>query len=779
MLRGIVAERTNPVVAWIGSGLSGEAGLPSWSSLEETLVETLAETATDMDPSARAERLRKVATIRAQDNHWVAFKMLQDSLGKTTYREAVRQAFSMAGTVDIPDVYRALWEMNVRGILSLNLDRLAARAYSLVHAGSNLSEFSGKKVSRLRNLLNGHQRFVGNLHGVFEDNESWIFTQTELADLLSDAPYKTFIETCLSTYTVLFLGIGADDLAVGGHLERLASLGIETTGHFWLTDRRDEETDSWAQSVGIQPIRYDASDGHSPVSEFFADLASYVPEERTDFKPFPPKIALEKSLPEEELPKQEQILQWDAERIRGVLNERAMELLKGQRATDFDAYERFSAEYDQAIYRAWYTSTTPDNNLLLGYQLKREVARGAFGRVFEAMSPNGTRVAVKVLHEEVRRTPEMLMSFRRGVSSMEILYSRKVDGMVTYMAASEIPAFVVMEWVDGPTLTESTTNGYIGEWPSLLPVAVQLARIIRRAHELPERVLHRDLRPSNVMLRGYYTDPDNPEVVVLDFDLSWHKGALEHSIVHSAATGYLAPEQTRHIKGVSTRSAAVDSFGLGMTLYYMCGGVDPLLDQHRHADWQPAVQSACNRVLNSAWKSIPERFARMILAATRDNQAARWDMAEISGELELLSVAAVEPEKVNSVELLTEELAARSEVFTGYEWDSDGVRAIKVLPTGMQMTLEARVDEQGIQLGIEWTRMGNEDRMKVRKYLVPAAKASRDQLRAAGWVHAEETIELSVIKIDAAIDVVAARGKLDHFARSIDTATRKLRFDGG
>ena len=278
-LRNVVAERTTPLLAWIGSGLSIQAGLPSWSQLKESLLEVLEGKAADLE-HRDAEKLRKKAeVIRQQENLWVAFKMLRDNLGKTTYRESIRNEFASASTVEVPTVYRSLWDLRVRGILNLNLDRLATRAHSELKPGTTLAEFSGRDISRLRQLLNGHHPFVGNMHGVFEDSKSWVFTKEDLDTHLKAEAYRSFIDSCLSTHAILFIGLSADDVAVGGHLERLAALGVETPAHYWLTDRRDAHTDEWAEEAGIRLIRYDATRDHSGVGEFFP-RPGHVPSRR-------------------------------------------------------------------------------------------------------------------------------------------------------------------------------------------------------------------------------------------------------------------------------------------------------------------------------------------------------------------------------------------------------------------------------------------------------------------------------------------------------------------
>ena len=161
-------------------------------------------------------------------------------------------------------------------------------------------------------------------------------------------------------------------------------------------------------------------------------------------------------------------------------------------------YRTFSLAYDQAIYRAWYTSRRRrEHNHLLGHQLHQEVARGAFGK--ESIMPSdsdGNSIAGKVLHEEMRQNEELFQAWpRRGVRSMKILSSHDVQGMVPYRKAFEIPAFVVMDWIDGPDLGVAVASRLVADWDLILRIGSDTANIVRKGHLLPERVLHRDIRP--------------------------------------------------------------------------------------------------------------------------------------------------------------------------------------------------------------------------------------------------------------------------------------------
>ena len=619
-------------------------------------------------------------------------------------------------------------------------------------------------------LLKTPQPFVANLHGVADDVSSWVLTHSELRRLLRSEGYSALIRSCLTTTTILFLGIRADDIAAGGQLAALTRAGIDTGSHYWLTSRGDHLTDDWAENAGLQVIRYNASNNRSEIDEFFNDILHFVPPEN-DISP-PPVVPDHPVPPTLALPSPASLSQEGAEAIRQALNARVARILEPGTPESYATYEEFASDYDEAIYRAWYTAP---GSPLLGFTLEEEAGEGAFGRVYRATASGGNQVAIKVLREEVRRNPQLLGSFRRGVRAMRILSKHHVAGMVTYQQASEIPAFVVMDWVDGPTLTEAVEARYLDDWDSILKVACEMATIIRRAHRIPERVLHRDVRPSNIMFDRFFTHPDAWDVVVLDFDLSWHTGALEQSLVHSTLTGYLAPEQIHAIPHCSTRHAAVDSFGVGMTLFYMISGVDPVPEQHLHNGWSPALYKAAARRA-SRLVSLSRRYARLIINATNNTQADRWDMTQIQDELQRLSAAQSDPETMVSAELIAEEIAARSE--RDYEWNDDNGMAHIRLPSGADIRIAGSETSRRIAIGVNWSASGRQERKKIRKWIRPAGERCAKILKAAGWSITTSNVQRTgSIALEATIRASRAATSLSKQVRASTDLVSELGFE--
>ena len=772
-LRNIVAERTSKIIFWVGSGLSVEAKLPDWAKLKTELIRTLYKKAISMNDGDSKKLLCIHSEICTIKDNWFAFQRLKTALGETTYRETIKELLRPSASSRIPDIYNMIWNLRVGGLLNLNIDRLATRARQLYSSNTAITEFSGKRISNYFHVLQSPQPFIVNLHGDYDDFSSWVFTKDELDSLRFNHAYKEFIKSILLTSTVIFVGITVDDEAVGGHLEDLYRLINNAGTHYWITERKDLRTDTWAEKLGLRVIRYDTDNkDHSALNELFKDLSSYVPKEEEALPIEPIKangIEVKADSPEE-------LIKLDSEKIRLVLNKKAKIILEDTSSDKYKKYEEFFNKYDQAIHRAWYNTDIDGQNILLGYILNKMYTRGAFGRVYKATAPDGATVAVKILLEEERRTQNFLQSFRRGVRSMRILSTHNVKGIVEYKDAFEIPAFVVMEWIDGPNLDKAVKTKEINNWNIILKVTTQLTEIIENAHRVPERVLHRDLRPPNIMLQNYYMKGSPWNVVVLDFDLSWHLGASEQSILHSSSTaGYLAPEQIQKSK-FSTRHSAVDSYGLGMTFFFIISARDPLPAESLHKDWERNVLDYSRSIKTTKWFSIANRFARLIINATKQNQSERWDVTQIKSELFRLLSANQEPGKIESAELLTEEIFARTNNGKRYVWNADKLSAGIDMANGLRLCLTSDESNKRIIIKINWINKGGDNARNINKWLEKTSNKAYQLLKSSKWVIETNSKAGHSLNISGFIEVNKANDRIDSLAKCIDDLILTINF---
>lgn len=774
-LRNIVAERTDSLIAWVGAGLSTEAQLPGWSSLRQRLVQALRKTS---EPLTNEDEVRIILSMceaaENSSNLWDAFSILQKGLGKEEYRASIRKAFAPSDIAPVPESYRRLWKLGVTGIITLNIDRLVSRAFSEVNQGKLLNDFAIGEVKQQIHVLKSGKPWTCYLHGMLENASSWVFTGNELERLQKDDGYQTLLSLSFSARTVVFIGISADDIAAGGHLEKMTRKGFDFGGHFWITHRDDLKTREWASRAGLRLIIYDAADGdHSKLYELFDDLAAFVSVDDDPQPVLPTGIRI----PSHPLPSPEELESKSAVELRTVLNAEAQKILSTASVDMLATFNNFAAKYAEPIYRAWFVSLDAPKNDLLGYKISEKVAEGAFGTVYRATDATGAQFAIKVLHERVRDKPEMLHSFRRGVRSMRILTEGNVPGVVRYHNASEIPAMVVMDFIEGINLSDAVRKGVLRNWHQLLLVATELTKIIRHSHKLPQRVLHRDIRPTNVMLENCWgPDPNWEDVAIylLDFDLSWHLDAFDLSVSEpGTSNGYLAPEQVHRSKGTSTRNAAVDSFGLGMTLYFLRSRVEPRFGQHRYGDWLETLYSCAEKHPCKEWMSLPQRYVRLIHNATMERQEQRWDMSRIEGELDRLREAQAGLLPVQSAELLAEEIGARA--FKGrYEWDDDASTATyKVGGTCINISGDER--SRKVIVEFNWLKGGDDNNQSVKKWLPNAKNKILSLFNNAGW-RCTGMINTGQLNGKAEIDVDVVKKNLQHAATALNASLHALNF---
>ena len=683
--------------------------------------------------TSRAARNCALATSThpQQKTPWKAFAVLKDSLGEQSFQTCVRSALSVADKKDPPLVYQQIWDLNVAGVLTLNLDRFVTRALSLRHPGRPSDEFPGSDAGKCAHLVKSPTPFIANLHGTAANADSWVFSESELRRLLSVPGYQEFVNACFLAHTVVFCGISADDVAAGGFLERLTQRGVDAGPHYWITHRNDLPTNQWAEEAGLQPIYYNADSEHSGLSTALQELINATPVEES---PLPVMTSEVVSKPGEDSidddPDSLEIA--DPEVARRILNRKALDILQSECPSKYDEYKTFCEQFDAAIHRAYYVKPGTNRDKLLGFKVLDQLGAGAFGTVFRAQDPEGDPVALKLLHESIRNEQERLQGFRRGVASMQILERRKVEGIVPYKMACEIPAFAVMDLVPGCDLQEAVRTYGLRDWQDILFIAKQIVEVIRRSHRLPERVLHRDIRPHNIMIKNPWDEVQDWEVVVLDFDLSWHRDAMEVSIEEPGAlNGYLAPEMLQRQGAVSTRSALVDSFGLGMTLFFMREKRDPVPMESSHAVWPTTLNDAAERWRCREWASLPRRFFRLVERATRPTQSERIDVSQMDKEMDRLLGAAVGAAKVVDAGMWAEEIAANA---NGIPYgQAQDLRKFYIELAGLTIHIAGDDLEGVVAVEISWTQLGNERYEGVRKWLPRACDQVNSRMRNSGW----------------------------------------------
>jgi serine/threonine protein kinase len=183
------------------------------------------------------------------------------------------------------------------------------------------------------------------------------------------------------------------------------------------------------------------------------------------------------------------------------------------------------------------------------YRIERLIGEGGMGAVYLAEHVHmHKRLAVKVLHPEMSRLPEIVARFER-----EAMAAGQIDhpNIATASDFGKLPDgsfFLVLEYVEGKNLRD-VLNGSALELGRALHITHQIAEALGRAHTLG--IVHRDLKPENVMILERDGDPDF--VKVLDFGICVPTPALVESTTGDGARD----AEVNRILGVLERAATV------------------------------------------------------------------------------------------------------------------------------------------------------------------------------------------------------------------------------
>jgi serine/threonine protein kinase len=262
------------------------------------------------------------------------------------------------------------------------------------------------------------------------------------------------------------------------------------------------------------------------------------------------------------------------------------------------------------------------------YDVRSLLGSGGMGEVYLARDTRlGRDVALKLLPAAFTRDAERLRRFEREARAASALSHPNIT-TVFEVGEADGEHYIAIEYVDGPTLRERLSAGPLplGE---ALDVGAQVADALAAAHEAG--IVHRDVKPENVMLRrdGY--------VKVLDFGLA---KLIERP--HDRATGdasipadmhtapgvrmgtvrYMSPEQLRG-EDVDGRA---DVFGLGVVLYEMVSGRSPF-EGASEAEVIAEILRAEPPPLGRVADGVPTEVERITAKALAKNREDRYPTA--------------------------------------------------------------------------------------------------------------------------------------------------------
>jgi hypothetical protein len=252
----------------------------------------------------------------------------------------------------------------------------------------------------------------------------------------------------------------------------------------------------------------------------------------------------------------------------------------------------------------------PGTVLAERYRIVTLLGRGGMGEVYRAEDLKlGNVVALKFLPASLQNDPAALVGFHAEVRNARQVSHPNVCRVYDIGQVDGLH-FLTMEYIDGEDLASLLRR--IGRLPAdkALQTAHQICAGLAAAHDCG--LLHRDLKPGNIMLDG------RGRVRITDFGLALsHHDATGRS--ETAGTpAYMAPEQI----GKGEASVRSDIYSLGLVIYELFTGQLPY-QASSFIEWRRAHLESAPRTPSSVVKDVDPLVESAILRCLKKNPALR------------------------------------------------------------------------------------------------------------------------------------------------------------
>lgn len=204
------------------------------------------------------------------------------------------------------------------------------------------------------------------------------------------------------------------------------------------------------------------------------------------------------------------------------------------------------------------------------YRILNTLGQGGVGITYQAQDlQNSQQVALKALSLRRMTDWKVLELFEREAQILSQLNHPAIPRYLNYFqvdTAQNRSFYIAQQLAPGKSLAALVESGWKPNEAQVKRLAIQILQILVYLHSLTPAVIHRDIKPQNIILQK------NGQVFLVDF------GAVQdtyHNTVTGGSTvvgtyGYMAPEQFRGQAVLST-----DLYGLGTTLLFLLTGKSP------------------------------------------------------------------------------------------------------------------------------------------------------------------------------------------------------------
>ncbi|MGL4593731.1 MAG: serine/threonine protein kinase [Thermoguttaceae bacterium] len=212
----------------------------------------------------------------------------------------------------------------------------------------------------------------------------------------------------------------------------------------------------------------------------------------------------------------------------------------------------------------------PSGTVLGHFIIKSYIGGGGMGRVYLATDTALDRlVAIKILPRQRVGESATVARFMNEARSAARLNHEHIAQVYFTGEQDGIP-FIVFEYVEGTNLRAMVEEYGPIPLPQSLNFLIQIVNAL--AHAAEHGVIHRDVKPSNILI----TKEGRAKLIDMGLARLLDPSESQHDLTASGVTlgtfDYISPEQARDPRSADTRS---DIYSLGCTLFYMLAGQPP------------------------------------------------------------------------------------------------------------------------------------------------------------------------------------------------------------
>jgi outer membrane protein assembly factor BamB len=264
----------------------------------------------------------------------------------------------------------------------------------------------------------------------------------------------------------------------------------------------------------------------------------------------------------------------------------------------------------------------PGRARLIGpYQLLGLLGAGGMGEVYLARpagapDPLAGLVALKTVRADLDLDDGFRIRFRREIDAAGAVRSPHTAALVGGDSGGRLP-WLATEYVPGPSLAEAVIRGGPMPEPVVREMGAGLAHALADMHAV--RVLHRDLKPGNVLLGA-----DGPKVIDFGIAQAFDATQLTRTGVVVGSPGYISPE---HVNGSRALVPASDVFCLGAVLAFAATGRGPFDDSDMAAVIFRIAQG------EAELSGVPTQLRAVIEECLRSDAEARPTPRQLAGML--------------------------------------------------------------------------------------------------------------------------------------------------